>query len=212
MSEQHRRWPFLEDNLVLTKEDWLPPAEDCPRLSDLREAHLRILTATREANRAAGDLRRKQEAELEAVRAAEEEALFTGKTATVPEVTVSDAEIIEAREKAEAARDALQRFARHAVAQIQERAPEIVASLDEARAEAVAKRLEAQALLTEADALEATPKRLRRWLDRVTGESKLAHVPYEGMPVPANRKSLGDLERVLVSSATGGTQEVAIYG
>src|SRR5690348_11990778 len=117
MAEQvtGRRWSYLEDNRALTDAGWLPPAEDCHALADLREAHERVLAASTEAGKAASALSQRREAELEAVRAAEEEALFSGKEVELPKVTVTKAEIDEARMKAQAARDALQRFVRQAV-------------------------------------------------------------------------------------------------
>jgi hypothetical protein len=200
--EQHqaRRWPFLEDNRALTFPGWLPPADECPALADLREAHERILAATAEASRAATEVQRKQEAELEAVRAAEEEALFSGKPAEVLTVTVGDQEVAEASERAHAARDALQRFVQHAVEQVREREPEIVAALDGSREEAAAKRAEAQRLLAEADELERTPQRISLWLDRVTGRSNLGHFPYSEMAAPAPPEPV-DLEAALAGGS-----------
>jgi DNA primase len=195
-NQDRRRWRLLEGEPALTRPGWLPPAEDCPALADLREAHERVLAATAEASRAALDLRRQQEAELEAVRSAEEEALFSGKLAEVPTVTVGDQEVTEAGERAQAARDALQRFVQHAVEQVREREPEIVAALDEARTEAATKRAEARRLQAEADELERTPKRITLWLDRTCGRSHLGHFPYEELAAPASPEPL-DLEAAL---------------
>ena len=205
---QGRRWAFLEDNRALTNADWLPPAEDCPALADLREAHNRVLAAAREAWQAAAALGSRREVELEAVRAAEEEALFSGSPVKTPKVTVTEAEIAEARVRAEAARDALQRFLRQAVEQVREQEPEIVAGLDEARQEATAKRIEAQRLLAEADALESTPMRIQLWLARVNGASALGHFPYSEVVAPAAPEPL-DMEAAL---AGGGMTEVEVVG
>lgn len=203
---QQRRWPFLEDNRALTMEGWLPPAEDCPALADLREAHLRVLAAAAEVSAAAADLERQQKVQLEAVRDAHEQALFSGEPAEVPDVTVSDQEIIEARERARAGRDALQRFVKQAIEQVFEAAPEITAALDETRREAAAKRAEATALLDAADRLEATPKRVERWLARIDGTSKLGHYPYAQIEVPAPPEPF-DMEAAL---AGGSITEVEV--
>ena len=205
---QHRRWRFLEDNRALTMPGWLPPAEECPALAEVREGHLRVLAAVADTSRMAGELARRRGAELEAVRAAEEEALFSGKTVKTPDVTVTEDEIAEARVKAEAARDALQRFARQAVEQVREREGQIVSALEEQALEAVAKRVEAQRLLAEADELERTPARIQLWLDRITGASKLGHFPYELMAAPPKPEPL-DLEAAL---AGGSYTEVMTVG
>lgn len=200
IEQAQRRWPFLESSPAVTQAGWLPPAEDAPALADLREAHLRVLAAAAEASAVAGELVRQREAELEAVRAAEEDALLLGKAADLPPVTVTDAQIAEARAKAEAARDALQTFAKRAVEEVSELEPEIMAALDEARREAAAKREQAQALLAEADRLEMTPKRMGFWLARVTGRSALGHYEYALMEAPAPPEPF-DMEAALA----GGT-------
>lgn len=201
MTEQtRRRWALLEDWPALASAGWLPPGEDCPAVADLREAHERVLAAAAQASGAAAELVRLRKDELEAVRAAEEQRLLLGKDIEVPELTVTDAQIAEARTKAEAARDALQTFARRAIEQARDREPEIVGALNEARQEAAAKREQAQTLLREADALEVTPMRVSLWLDRITGRSKLGHYPYEDMAAPPPPEPL-DLEAALA----GGT-------
>ena len=207
MTEQ-RRWRLLEDWSALTRAGWLPDAESCPTLADLREAHERVLAAAAEASATAGDLAKRREDELEAIRAAEEDALFRGKEADPPPLTVTEDEIAEARARAEAGRDAVQRFVLYAVEQTREREPEIMAALDSARKEAADKRAEAQKLLAEADRLEAAPKRLMFWLDRITGRSNLGHFPFAEMVAPPPPESL-DLETVLVG---GSSQEVEVYG
>lgn len=207
MAEQgQRRWMFLEDNRALTDEGWLPPAEDCPALADLREAHLRILAATADAWHMAAELRSKRDAELEAVRAAEEQAMFSGKTGKTPAVTVTEDEIAEARVKAEAARDALQSFVRQAVEQVRELSEEIVVALDERYQEAATKRAQAEALLAEADELERTPQRVSLWLDRISGESKLGHYPYSQVAAPPKPEPF-DMEAAL---AGGSLTEVEV--
>jgi hypothetical protein len=198
--QQHRRWTFLEDNRALTMPGWLPPAEDCPALADLREAHLRVLAAAAEASRAAADLQRQQEEQLEAVRASQEEALFSGKPGKVPEVSVSDAEVIEARERAQAARDALQRFVKQAVSQVRELRPEIMAQVDASWQVAATKRAEAQALLAEAARLEQTPKRIELWLARIDGTSVLGHYAYDQLEAPPEVEPF-DMELALAGNA-----------
>jgi hypothetical protein len=198
----------LEDNRAVTDAGWLPPAEDCPALADLREAHERVLAAAAEASKTAADLHRQRNAELEALRAAEEEALFSGKDTKTPDVTVTEDEIAEARVKAEAARDALQRWVRQAIEQVREREGEIVAALEETALAAIAKRVEAQRLLAEADAMERTPQRLQLWLARINGQSKLGHFPYSQLAAPAPPEPL-DLEAAL---AGGDRTEVEVLG
>jgi hypothetical protein len=198
--QNQRRWRLLEDWPALSSAGWLPPAEDVPALADLRETHLRILAAEAETSAAAGALARTRKAELEAVRAAGEEALLSGKAVDVPSLTVTDAEMAEARAKAEAARDALQTFVMRAAEEAAELAPEITEGLRGAYGEAAAKRAEAQALLAEADDLEKTPRRVSLWLQRITGQSKLGHFPYDQMVAPAPPEPL-DMEAALA----GGT-------
>lgn len=195
-----RRWAFLEDSPAVTRVGWLPPAEDAPALADLREAHLRVLAAVAETSAGAGELVRQREADLEAVRAAEEDALLLGKAVELPPITVTETQIAEARAKAEAARDALQTFARRAVQEVAEREPEVMAALDEARQQAAAKREQAQTLLAEADRLEMTPKRMSFWLARATGRSALGHYEYALMDAPAPPEPF-DMEAALA----GGT-------
>src|SRR2546423_7679345 len=207
MTEQPRRWRFLEDNRALTFPGWLPPAEDCPALAELREAHERVLAAAAEAWTAAAALGSKREAELEAARAAEEEAMFTGKNVAVPKVTVTEAEITQARVKAQAARDALQRFVRQAVEEVREREPEILEELDGARQQAAAKRAKAQKLLAEADALEQKPKRIQLWLARYNGTSHLGPFPYSETVAPPPPEPF-DMETALASG--GSPQEVTV--
>lgn len=197
MSEQdRRRWAFLEDWPPVVHPGWLPPAEDAPALADLREAHLRILAAAKEASAASVALAKRRETELEAVRAAEEHALLHGEAAKTAKVTVTDADLAEARTKAEAARDALQTFVKQTISTICEREPEVMAALEEARQAAAAKRAEAQALLAEAEHLEESPKRMTLWMDRVTGRSHLGQYEYALMPVPPAPEPL-DLEAAL---------------
>ncbi len=206
-TEDRRRWRLLEDEPAVTRPGWLPPAEDCPALADLHEGHVRVLAATAEALRAAADVSRRQEAELDAVRAAEEEALFSGQPGEIPSVTVGDQEITEARERAHAARDALQRFVHHAVEQVREREPEILSALEETREQAAAKRAEARRLLAEADELEKTPQRVALWLDRICGRSHLGHFPYDDMAAPAPSEAL-DLEAAIAGT---GYTEVEVH-
>jgi hypothetical protein len=165
-----------------------------------------VLRAAAEASGAAGDLQRKRKAELEAVRSAEEEALFSGKPTDPPPVTVTEGEIAQAGARAQAARDALQRFVRGAIETIQEREPDIVSALEETRREAAAKRAEARALHAEADQLEVTPKRLTLWLARINGESKLGHFPYAEMAPPPPPEPL-DMKAAL---AGGSSTEVEV--
>lgn len=207
MSEQERRWRFLEDSPAVVLPGWLPPADDCPALADLRAAHERVLAGVAEASRVAIDLQNKQDDELEAVRAAEEEALFSGKLGKVPDVTVSDAEILEAKERAQAARDGLQRFVQHAIERVREREPEIMEGLAEARQQATSKRAEAEKLLAEADALEQTPKRIELWLARYNGTSHLGPFPYSETVAPTPPEPF-DMEAVIASG--GSPQEVTV--
>jgi hypothetical protein len=196
----------LEDEPAVSSPGWLPSAEDCPELADVRADHERVLAATTEAILEVGDLHSKRNAELEAIRAAHEQAFFRGTNADVPELTVTEDEIAQAGARADAARDALQAFVRQAVATVCEREPEIVSGLDDARAEAEAKRAKAQELLAEADAMEEAPWRLTQWLDRATGRSHLGHFPYEQIEVPPPPEAL-DMEAAL---AGGGITEVMV--
>jgi hypothetical protein len=191
-----RRWRFLENDPALSSPGWLPTADECPELADLRAAHERLLAANTEALRAAGDLRRKRDAELEAQREAHEQAFLGKSDDAAPELTVTEDEMAEAQTRAEAARDALQAFAYAAVATICEREPDVLASGAKASHEAEAKRAEARALLAEADRLEAAPKRMRLWLDRVTGRSHLGLFPFDEVVAPPPPEPL-DLEAAL---------------
>lgn len=207
MTDQQRRWRFLEDHRAVTFPGWLPPADDCPALADLREAHERVLAAAAEAWHAAAELRHQRETELEAVRAAEEQAMFAGEPADLPDLTVSEEEIAVASRSAEAARDAFQRFALNAIEQLREREQQILEELDGARQQAATKRAEAQKLLAEADALEQTPKRVELWLARYNGTSHLGPFPYSETVAPPPSQPF-DMEAVLASG--GSPQEVTV--
>jgi hypothetical protein len=201
-----RRWRLLEDEPALVSPEWLPPAEECEQLADLRAEHERLLAVNNEAQDAVADLYHERNTQLEAQRAAQEQAFLTGAHVDVPELTVTGDELAEAGARAEAARDALQAFVGRAVETIREREPEIVDVLTDVLQQAEAKRARAQELLAEADAMEAKPWRLSRWLDRVAGRSALGHVPYSELAAPPPPEPL-DMEAAL---AGGGFTEVEV--
>jgi hypothetical protein len=187
VNELERRWAFLEDNPAVEQPGWLPPAEECPELADLREQHEHVLATFADARRAVGDLHRRAEAEAAAQTDALKDAILAGKgadTVELPEVTVAEGDVAEAIRRAQVARDALQQFARQAVETMRERATTIHAGLDERLREADAKREQARKLLAEADRVGAEPKRMRNWIDRATGDSALGLYAYADMPAP----------------------------
>jgi hypothetical protein len=203
-----RRYQFLEDNPAAADGGLFPPEEECPQLADLRAEHERLTVAVGDELKAAGELRRRRDDETEARRAAHEAEFLDGDLSSLPEYTVDEEDVADATVRAEAARDALQSFVRGAVAEVTERAPELLDRLDEVVRAADAKRAEAQAILAEADRLEGETKKMRRWLARMTGDSALGLYPFEQLDVPLPPAPL-DLEAVL---AGGSPTEVEING
>lgn len=204
-TEERRRWRFLEDFPAVSLPGWLPPAADCPELGDLRAEHERILAEGIEASHAAAELRRKHEAELEAVRAAHEQAFLSGTNVKVPKVTVTDTQLAQASAQVMAARDALQKFAIGAIETVRERESEVLAAHQEAHHQARIKRAEARVLIAEANRLEETPRRIGLWMDRICNRSNLGHFPYDQLEAPPAREP-ATLDSVLA----GGTGEVLV--
>src|SRR5436853_4463057 len=106
--DENARWEFLFKNPAVSDPGWLPPQDEVPELADLRADHERLLAARTEAGQAAYALRQRRERELEAQRAAREQALLDGKDARLPKVTVTEAKLAAAVAGAEAAQDAVQ--------------------------------------------------------------------------------------------------------
>jgi hypothetical protein len=182
-----RRWRFLEDEPAVTNPGWIPPEGDCPELADLRAEHQRLLNGFAEANQALFQLR--QQAEADAVKRSDalRAAILAGgdpKTASFPKSKITEAQLAEAVQRTEIARDALQQFVERAVEQIGERSGQIHKGLAERLQDAEAKRTEARALLREAERLSAEPRRMLDWLARSTGESPLGLFPFSDMAVP----------------------------
>jgi multidrug efflux pump subunit AcrA (membrane-fusion protein) len=182
--DENERWEFLFRNPAVADPGWLPPQDEVPELADLRADHERLLAARSEASRAAFALRQRREQEVEAQRAARQQALLDGEAARLPKLTVTEAKLAAAVSEAEAAQDALQSFVQRAVAQVVERESDLLTGLDKITREAEGKRTEAQALLDEAERMEAGTKRLRHWLSRATGRSALGLYPYGQMTTP----------------------------
>jgi hypothetical protein len=182
--DENERWEFLFKNPAVVDPGWLPPQGEVPELADLRADHDRLLAARAETGQAAFALRQRREHELEAQRAAREQALLDGKDARLPKLTITEAKLAAGVAEAEAAQDALQSFVQRAVTQVVERQSDLLSGLEAITREAEGKRAEAQALLDEAARMEAGTKRLRNWLGRMTGESALGLYPYEQMETP----------------------------
>jgi hypothetical protein len=195
-SDEYVRWQFLYDNPALTRRGWLPPGEDVPKLVDLRNEHDRLLDACDAAAADAAGLARQRAAEEEARRAAQEaEFLGTPPFDELPTITVTDEELLDARVRAQAAKDAMQTFARSAIAEIKQREPEFKAGFEKVFGEAAVKRAEAEALLAEADRLELSTRRLNNWLARIDGRSHLGHIAWDDLtaPVPLESRSLAEI-------------------
>lgn len=189
-TQNYARWQFLSENRALSLAGWLPPAAEAPELGDLRAEHERLRAVESET---LGDylaLQARRDAEEEARRAAQEsEFLGKGPAGELPPITVGDEDLLNARVRAEAAKDAFQTFVREAVGAIKVAERDVLARLDETVKAADAKRVEAEALLAEADRMEFGTKRLQEWFARVTGRSVLGHLAWSDLPVPVPVKS-----------------------
>lgn len=177
-SHEFERWQFLLENPPMTRPDWLPPPEDVPELGHLRAEHLRLLALLDEQEEAYLGVVARRDTEIEARRAAQESSFLGRSKGKPPELTVTEADLAEAKAKADAARDALQTFAEAAVEEIKELVPELLVGLDEIVKQANEKRAEAQALEEEAGLLEGGTRRLRNWLARIDGRSVLGHIAW----------------------------------
>lgn len=182
--EDVTRHRFLVDNPPLKASGWLPPAHEVPELAHLRSEHDRLIDAVAETQAAFGEVRRRRDDELEARRAGQERAFLGGEAAVPPEVTTSEAEVAAAAEQALVARDALQAFTRSAIAEVGTLEPTLLAQLDEVVLAAQAKRIEAEQIMAEAEAMEASTRKLTVWLARATGRSPLGHISYEELGTP----------------------------
>jgi hypothetical protein len=196
--EDHNRHRFLLDNSALATSGWLPPASEVPALAHLRADHDRLIDAVAETSQAFMQLKHEQSGQLEARRAAQEQAFRGGAPeALLPEVTITDAMISEAVERSQIARDALQTFAQEAVAEITSLERQLLGQIGEVRAAAVAKRAEAARIMAEADTAELSTKKLSNWLGRATGRNPLGHYSYEQLPTPVpmpdQQRTLADL-------------------
>jgi hypothetical protein len=184
----YTRYQFLHENPAVTRQSWLPPKDEVPELADLRETHTRLLDASAKAQTEAMALTNRREVEEEARRAAEEAKFLNGKRGktNLPDITVTDDEIVDAQMRAMAARDALQTFVRSAVNEIQQDlAPLLRKGFEEVDAEEDRKRAEAAAaLLREADRLKLSTKRLDQWLARADGRSHLGLIAWGDLAVP----------------------------
>lgn len=187
MAEQdsYERHRFLVENRAVVDPGWLPTAEDVPELGDLRAGHERVLAAQREATAEFMALRAQRNAEEESRRAFNE-AHFLGREpkGELPPITVGDEDLLDAKERADAAKDAVQTFAREAIATVREREASLLDGLDEITRAAEAKEAEAAALIAEAAAMKASTLRLKDWLARSTGKSPLGHVAWRAIPLP----------------------------
>jgi hypothetical protein len=189
MTTIERRWRFLEDEPAVSYAGFFPPADNYPELAHLRAEHERLLAAVSDAQAHASELHRRASAEQDARADAMRDAVLSGGKPGDAELaarTVTDEQIAEAHLAADAAREALQTFAQHAVAEVVELAPQMHAELDARVLAAEEKREQARRLLAEAERDAAEPKRMRNWLDRCTGESTLGLYPFEemGLPLP----------------------------
>ncbi len=185
------RWRFLVDNPALKSAHWLPPAADVPELADLRAEHERLRALEAETVADFMALQAQRDREEEARRAAQEqEFLGRKKKGELPPITVGDEQLLDAKVRAEAAKDAIQTFARGAIGQIRERADGLREGLEKIEAEAAAKEQEAEVLMAEADRLKLGTLRLRAWLERTIGKSPLGHIPWDELPAPVQPKDL----------------------
>jgi hypothetical protein len=184
------RWRVLEDDRALTMPEWLPTEDVAPELAELREQHLRLLAAQKDAAKTGGDLRRAYEGEDERYQQALQSAATTGSDlgsvvneATPPEVRTE--RLREADQRLAATNDALLAFCLRAVEEVKERAPELYSALAARVDAAEAKRDEARRLLEEADLAVRATMPLRNWLDRTTGRTTMVgHYPFGMMEIP----------------------------
>ena len=185
VQDAYERWKFLLENPEVKAPGYFPSEEEVPELADLRAEHGRLLRAVAQTNIEAGALRETREQEEENRRAAQEdEFLGKGPAKKLPPITVTDEQLIDVRIRAEAAQDALQRYMREAVGQVKEREADLLAGLDAITEAAEAKRVEAQALLAQAERMEVGTKRLREWLARASGRSHLGLIAWSSLPAP----------------------------
>jgi hypothetical protein len=182
--EDTTRHRFLVDNPPLRASGWLPPAAEVPELAHLRSDHDRLLDAVAETQAVFGDVRRRRDDELEARRAGQERAFLGGETEVPPEVTTSEAEVAEAAERTLVARDALQAFTRSAITEVGRLEPTLLAQLKEVVDAANEKRALAARIAAEAEAMEASTRKLSVWLARATGRSPLGQISYEDLIAP----------------------------
>lgn len=181
-----KRWFFLENNPALLDPDWLPDEQAWPELAELRREHVRLLGIARDAAESYSAVLARHESEDGARSDAMRQAFLSGgdHEDEAPDQEARAAEVNEARVRAEAATDALVEFLTGAIAELQERAPQLYAELDGLALAAEAKREEAARLLAEAERHVGEQARRRFWLDRISGVSALGHFPFGQIDVP----------------------------
>jgi hypothetical protein len=175
---------------------WLPPADDCAELADLRAEHERLLDVVADALAKVRKAREEIDGADEKRAVALRDAIAAGKSPASVVLEKADEQALKgALGVYDAACAVLEMFVRNAEQQIVERAPVVRDGFATSLREAEAKRAEARRLLHEASRLEAEPKRLLNWLDRYTtvedpesGEQRkaswLGPIAYEAMDLP----------------------------
>lgn len=195
---------------VIRDPNWLPEGED-KVLDDLRERHRRLLTQWREASAEAGRLRDAFDVEDREYRDAVRAQL------TDPEVELP--EITSAEERATAfapikarggeIQTELGHLGAQVLAEVTERADEMLAVLDEQDAEARQVMEQARQQMAEAQAQIDGRLRMRRWVNRHAGRQRrmnstprLRMIAFERVPVPRpTGKVIVDASEVIPNGA-----------
>ena len=172
---------LLDEAPALWNPGWIPP-EAWPELSEMREQHIRILGEFRRTARSYSDLTRRYEHEDEARTEALQEGYRLG---TEPERLDStppeerQARLAEAKLHYDAAREALERFLREALAQLKADQPKALERLREHACELEEKREAARRLLAEAEAATGDLDRLHTWVMRSASDHPAFQVVWE---------------------------------
>jgi hypothetical protein len=170
------------------RQGWLPDDSPFPELDALREKFLQLAEQKRVESANAHAIQEKIEGEKQRREVALRDAMLNG---TSPDDVEDNrealaAELATAKERTQAARQALVEHINHCIEVVLEKRPEWLAQIAQREADIAAEVAELEAKLRAANARKGSAFRLEHWLERTQAGAEFApsHIPYSDILPP----------------------------